>query len=129
MTINAGGVFLMSKAVVPHVRTGEYLAIIGSDSGMPQRGAYCASKAAVIGFTRSLAYDLASHGITVSVCPVRLGQTGLLAQRCVPDGAMLTRACGSEPNLFSQTSWTARGSLDYRASRVRRVHHRTSDPN
>jgi len=37
---------------------------------LPERAAYCASKAAVIGFTRSVAYDLAPHGITVNcVCP------------------------------------------------------------
>ncbi len=37
---------------------------------LPERAAYCASKAAVIGMTRSLAYDLAPHGITVNcICP------------------------------------------------------------
>ena len=75
MTINAGGAFLMSKAVVPHMKSRGSGRIISLSSvagleALPQRGAYCASKAAVIGFTRSLAYDLASYGITVNcVCP------------------------------------------------------------
>jgi 3-oxoacyl-[acyl-carrier protein] reductase len=75
MTINAGGVFLMSRAAVPHMRSRGFGRIISMSSiaglePLPERGAYCASKAAVIGFTRSLAYDLARDGITVNcVCP------------------------------------------------------------
>lgn len=75
MAINVRGVFLMSRAAVPHMKRQSYGRIISMSSvaglvALPERAAYCASKAAVIGFTRSLAYDLAPLGITVNcICP------------------------------------------------------------
>lgn len=74
-SINVRGVFLMSRAAVPHMKAQGYGRIISMASvagleALPERAAYCASKAAVIGMTRSLAYDLAPHGITVNcICP------------------------------------------------------------
>ncbi len=75
MAINAGGVFLMTRAVVPHMKSRGYGRIVSLSSvagltALPEGAAYCASKAAVIGFTRSVAHDLAPFGITVNcVCP------------------------------------------------------------
>lgn len=75
MGINARGVFLMIRAAVPHMKTAGYGRIVSMSSiaglvALPERATYCASKAAVIGLTRSVAYDLAPHGITVNcVCP------------------------------------------------------------
>lgn len=75
MGINARGVFLMCRAAVPHMKRQGYGRIVNMASvaglvALPERGTYCASKAAVIGLSRSIAYDLAPHGITVNcVCP------------------------------------------------------------
>ncbi len=75
MGINARGVFLMIRAAVPYMKKAGYGRIVSISSvaglvALPERAAYCASKAAVIGLTRSVAYDLAPHGITVNcVCP------------------------------------------------------------
>lgn len=75
MAVNAQGVFLMTRAAVPHMRERKFGRIVSLSSvaglePLPERAAYCASKAAVIGFTRSVAHDLAPHGITVNcVCP------------------------------------------------------------
>lgn len=75
MGINARGVFLMIRATVPHMKKAGYGRIISMSSvagltALPERATYCASKAAVIGITRSVAYDVAPHGITVNcVCP------------------------------------------------------------
>ncbi|MAI44388.1 MAG: SDR family oxidoreductase [Hyphomicrobiaceae bacterium TMED74] len=75
MAINVRGVFLMARAAVPHMKKQGYGRIISMSSvaglvALPERATYCASKAAVIGFTRSLAYDLAPLGITVNcICP------------------------------------------------------------
>ncbi len=71
MAINARGPFLMARAAVPFMRAAKWGRIITVSSSAatrpkPQRVAYAASKAAVIGFTKALAVDLASFGITVN---------------------------------------------------------------
>ncbi|HEY1795074.1 MAG TPA: SDR family NAD(P)-dependent oxidoreductase [Stellaceae bacterium] len=75
MGVNAKGAFLMSRAAVPHMRKAKYGRIVSVSSKAAlrpgrNRATYAASKAAILGFTRSLALDLAPHGITVNaVCP------------------------------------------------------------
>ena len=75
MAVNARGVFLMIRAAVPHMKSAGYGRIVSMASvaglyALPERAAYSASKAAVIGMTRSIAYDLSGFGITVNcVCP------------------------------------------------------------
>jgi 3-oxoacyl-[acyl-carrier protein] reductase len=73
--INVRGVFLMCRAVVPHMRRQQWGRIVNIASiaglvGRPRHAAYSASKAAVLGLTKSLALDVAPHGVTVNaVCP------------------------------------------------------------
>jgi NAD(P)-dependent dehydrogenase (short-subunit alcohol dehydrogenase family) len=75
MAVNALGPFLMARAAVPHMKRQGWGRIISMASvagvyALPQRAVYSASKAAVIGMTRSLAYDLVRLGITVNaICP------------------------------------------------------------
>lgn len=75
MNVNAKGVFLCCKAVVPGMLARRQGRIINTASIAGKRGnarvsAYCASKFAVIGFTQSLAYEVAPYNITVNaVCP------------------------------------------------------------
>ena len=65
----------MTKAAVPQMKRQGWGRIISMSSvaglvPLPERAAYSASKAAVIGLTRSVAQDLAPLGITVNcVCP------------------------------------------------------------
>ena len=72
--VNAKGVFLLSQAAIPHLRRGGG-AIINIASNAGKRGsafnsAYCASKAAVIGLTQSMAAELAADGMRVNaICP------------------------------------------------------------
>jgi NAD(P)-dependent dehydrogenase (short-subunit alcohol dehydrogenase family) len=80
MRVNTKGVFLLSTAVVRHLldrRTPGRIINIASGAGRrgyPQRGAYAASKFAVIGLTQVMALELASHAITVNaVCPGAIG--------------------------------------------------------
>jgi len=75
MGVNAKGAFLMSRAAVPAMRKAGWGRIVSVSSKAAfrpgrHRAAYAASKAAIVGFTKSLAFDLAPHGITVNaVCP------------------------------------------------------------
>lgn len=73
--VNIKGVFLACKAVIPHMIARRYGKIVNISSmvgkeGIPLFSHYCASKFAVIGFTQSLAKELAPHDINVNaVCP------------------------------------------------------------
>ena len=68
---NLTSVFLMCRSFIPHMRGGGYGRILNMCSMMgrvalPERTAYCASKAALLGLTRALALELAPDGITVN---------------------------------------------------------------
>jgi len=76
IAINATGTFLCSRAVVRHMIArggGGKIVNISSISGKtpsPFLSAYAAAKAAIIGFTRSMAVEVAQHNIQVNaVCP------------------------------------------------------------
>ena len=71
MDTNVDGVFLMCRSFVPQMRGQGYGRIINLTSimshvGLPGRTAYAASKAALLGFTRALALELAPEMITVN---------------------------------------------------------------
>jgi len=70
---NVWGTFLVTRQAVPLLSDGGRVANISSvlgRFGVPGYTAYCASKHAVIGFTRALALELASRRITVNaICP------------------------------------------------------------
>ena len=75
MRVNAGGTFRMSRAVLPVMARARDGAIINIASVSALRGNagqanYSASKAAIVGLTRSLAVEMARRNIRVNaVCP------------------------------------------------------------
>ena len=75
VAINLDGTFFTNRAVVPHMVAQDYgrivnIASIAGKEGNPNASAYSASKAGVIGFTKSLAKELARTNVTVnSVTP------------------------------------------------------------
>ena len=71
MAVNVRGPFLMAKRVAPHMVAAKSGKIINVSSGtaykgMPNMLAYVTSKAAMLGFTRSLARELGQYGICVN---------------------------------------------------------------
>ena len=71
MAINVNGAFFTNRAVVPFMMAQNYgrivnIASIAGKEGNPNASAYSASKAAVIGMTKSLAKELAKTNITVN---------------------------------------------------------------
>ena len=71
--VNMRGTFLVTRRVVPAMIAARTGRIVSVSSVSAQRGGgtyskvpYSASKAAVIGFTRALAREMAPHGITVN---------------------------------------------------------------
>ncbi len=69
--VNVNGVFYMSRAVIPGMiergwgRIVSMASMAGKD-GNPNLGAYSASKAAVIGMTKSLGKELATTGVLIN---------------------------------------------------------------
>jgi len=75
LRVNVEGVFIMSRAVLPHMiarRSGSIvnLASWAGKTGNAYFAGYSASKFAVIGLTQALAREMAPHGIRVNaICP------------------------------------------------------------
>ena len=68
---NLGGVYRVSREVVPRMlkaRTGRIVSLTSviGETGNPGQTVYSASKAGIIGFSKSLAREVASRGITVN---------------------------------------------------------------
>ncbi len=87
LDVNAKGTFLVTQALLPHMRARRYgrivnIASIGGKHGAPLQAHYSASKAAVMGFTRVLAQEVGANGITANcLCPgiivTDMGRTNL----------------------------------------------------
>jgi NAD(P)-dependent dehydrogenase (short-subunit alcohol dehydrogenase family) len=83
--VNLNGVFYCNRAVVPHMLRDDYgrivnIASIAGKEGNPNAAAYSASKAAVIGLTKSLGKELAHSNIRVNAVAPAAVRTPLFAQ-------------------------------------------------
>ena len=81
--VNCKGTFLFVKQVVPVMKRAGRGSIVNFSSKSGKTGsallsAYSAAKAAIIGFTQALAFELAPHGIRVNcLCPGIVEGTGV----------------------------------------------------
>ena len=85
IAINMTSIFHTCKTVIQHMRTNKYgrivnIASIAGKEGNPNMTGYSATKAAVIGFTKSLAKEVATDGICVNAVAPAVVQTKILDQ-------------------------------------------------
>lgn len=83
--INLNGTFHVNRAVVPGMKARNYgrivnIASVAGKEGNPNAAAYSASKAAVIGLTKSLGKELAGYNIAVNCITPATAQTRILEQ-------------------------------------------------
>jgi NAD(P)-dependent dehydrogenase (short-subunit alcohol dehydrogenase family) len=83
--INLNGLFYCCRAVIPHMLKNDYGRIVNVSSvagkeGNPNASAYSASKAGVIGFTKSLGKELAKTGIRVNALTPATFKSPILEQ-------------------------------------------------
>jgi 2-dehydro-3-deoxy-L-rhamnonate dehydrogenase (NAD+) len=85
MAVNVDGVFLCNRALVPLMAQRDYgrivnIASVAGKEGNPSASAYSASKAAVIGLTKSLGKELAKTGIRVNCVTPAAVKTAIFEQ-------------------------------------------------
>ena len=85
LDINLSGIFYFCRAVVPHMRQRQYgrivnIASIAGKEGNPRMVPYSATKAGVIGLTKSLGKEVATEGICVNAVSPAVVQTRILDQ-------------------------------------------------
>jgi NAD(P)-dependent dehydrogenase (short-subunit alcohol dehydrogenase family) len=85
IAVNMSGVFHCCRAVLPHMRTRRYgrivnIASIAGKEGNPNMCGYSATKAAVIGLTKSVGKEVATEGICVNAVAPAVIRTKILEQ-------------------------------------------------
>lgn len=83
--INVNGLFYCNRAIVPLMLANGYgrivnIASVAGKEGNPNAGAYSASKAAVIGLTKSLGKELAGKGVIANSLTPATFESPILAQ-------------------------------------------------
>jgi NAD(P)-dependent dehydrogenase (short-subunit alcohol dehydrogenase family) len=85
LAVNLTGVFNCCRAVIQHMRERKYgrivsIASIAGKEGNPNMTGYSSTKAGVIGFTKSLAKEVATEGICVNAVAPAVVRTRILDQ-------------------------------------------------
>lgn len=85
MDINLNGLFYCNREIIPYMLENGYgrivnVASVAGKEGNPNASAYSASKAGVIGFTKSLGKELATKGVIVNALTPATFESPILAQ-------------------------------------------------
>lgn len=85
VNVNLNGLFYCNRAIVPHMLANGYGRIVNVSSvagkeGNPNASVYSATKAGVIGFTKSLGKELAGKGVIANALTPATFESPILAQ-------------------------------------------------
>lgn len=134
--INLLGTFHVNKAVIEHMKKQGYgrilnIASVAGKEGNPNASAYSASKAGVIGFTKSLGKELAGLDIAVNCVTPAAARTAIFDQMSqehidfmlskIPRGRFLETAEGAEMMAWlvsRENSFTTAGVFDLSGGRA-----------
>jgi 3-oxoacyl-[acyl-carrier protein] reductase len=128
---NLKGVFLLTKAAIRPMMSAKRGKIITISSvvglvGNPGQANYCASKAGVIGFSKSLAKEVGSRGITVNVIAPGYIETDMTeklneAQRKAIMDMIPLKRIGRPQEIAGLTAFLASSDADYITGETIRV--------
>jgi 2-dehydro-3-deoxy-L-rhamnonate dehydrogenase (NAD+) len=95
VAINLTGIFQFCRAVLPHMRERKYgrivnIASIAGKEGNPNMSPYSATKAGVIGLTKSIGKEVATEGITCNAVAPAVIRTRILDQLTPQQVAYMT---------------------------------------
>lgn len=122
MAVNLKGPFLCCKAIIPDMVAARWGRIINISSSSAQTGSarqthYAATKAGIIGFTKSLAMEYATSGITVNNVPPGFVNTEGLQESPVDVEAFAPttpmKRPGRPENIAAAVAFLASEDADY----------------
>jgi NAD(P)-dependent dehydrogenase (short-subunit alcohol dehydrogenase family) len=113
--INVNGLYYCNRAIVPIMRASDYgrivnIASVAGKEGNPNAAAYSTSKAAVIGFTKSLGKELAESNIRVNCVTPAAVATPLFEQMSEAQIAYMLskipmKRFGTVPEVAALVAW------------------------
>jgi 2-dehydro-3-deoxy-L-rhamnonate dehydrogenase (NAD+) len=123
LSINLNGVFYANRAAVPRMKEAGYgrivnIASIAGKEGNPMAAAYSASKAGVIGVTKSIGKDVAGSGVLVNCIAPAVIDTPLLGQSSPEHIAYMTSRIplarlGTVDEVASLICWLASDEMTF----------------
>lgn len=117
LAVNLNGVFYGCRAIVPHMRSRGYgrivnIASVAGKEGVQFISGYSAAKGGVIAFTKALAKEMATDGVTVNCIAPAMAETELFremtqehieaSRKKIPMGRFL-----QIPEVAAMTAWIA----------------------
>jgi 3-oxoacyl-[acyl-carrier protein] reductase len=131
MAVNVGGTLWCSKAAIRHMMRKRYGRVINltsvvGETGNPGQAVYAASKAGIIGLTKTLAREYASRGVTVNaVAPgfIETDMTSALPDKVREEAIAQTPLgrMGSPEDIAAAVSYLASDEAGFVTGHVLRV--------